>query len=270
MTRGAGIAVALAGLAATAAAHPASPSPADALAQAQQQMTKVKSVRIGMTMSIREGGNSFSLAATGTELPARHQASLDMDLSQMSPGLGTEKVLMVGAHAYVHLAVLSTPAARKKGIKPWIVENASSALGVDPWSLGGAGGTQALQDIREAGSGVDEGVAVTRYTAKIPLRKAMATNPQFQKLVQNLHAPASLLNITANTRFDVDGNGYMREVTEAFTLRLPGQPPMALSMDFTLAGFDQAVEPIVAPPSYDVMSMTQFQHATGTNLPVVA
>jgi hypothetical protein len=254
--------------AAAAAAGATSPSPSSVLEQAEQQTAQAKSIRIGMTMSLRQGRQSITLAATGTELPARHRVSLEMDLSQMSPAAGTEKVLMVGSRAYVHLAALSTPAARKKGIKPWIVEDSSSALGVDPWALGGSGPERAVEDIRVSGTGVDDAVPVTRYTARISLKRALAASPQFQALVQRVHAPASLLKSTVTARFDIDRSGYLREVAEAFTLRLPGRSPLAMNLDFTLAGFDEAVAPIVAPPSYDVMTMDEFRQATGAVLPI--
>jgi hypothetical protein len=268
MRRGVGSLAALAALVVVAASHADSPSPSDVLAQAQQQTAQAKSMQFGMTMSFRQGGQTFTLGATGTELPAQHRASLEMDLSHLSPTLGSEKVLMVGPHAYIHLGVLSTPAARRKGIKPWIVQDSASAIGVDPWSLGGSGSQDAIHDVQVAGTGVDDGVAVTRYTAKIALRKALAANPQFQKLIQASHAPASLLNTQITATFDIDDLGYLRDVTEAFTLRLPGQAPLALSLDFTLSNFDEAVQPIIAPPSYDTMTMDEFRQATGTALPV--
>ena len=138
MRKVAGVLAAAAALAVGGAAQALPPSTAstssDVLAQARQQTAQARTMLIGMTISIRQGSRSVTVRATGSEVPARHLASLDMDLSQVSPMLGMEKVLMVGSSSYVHLPVLSTPAARTKGIKPWIVQDSSSAIGVDGWS----------------------------------------------------------------------------------------------------------------------------------------
>ena len=223
-----------------------------------------------MTVSIDQAGRHLEVGSSGVELLRLHEASLAIDLSGENPSLGVGKVIVIGSHAYVHLAALGTAKARRQHLKPWIVENVKAAAGYNPWSLGNLTSLAAIKDVVPAGVGNDAGMPVTRYAAKLDLRRVLALNPQVAKLFATIHVPKSLLGSVITARFDVGSDGYLHALSESFTLPVSGQPPLAFAIAETMSGFDEQRGPLAQPPSYDVMTLAQYELRAGARVPSIA
>ncbi len=240
------------------------------LEQADARMATARSVEFGMTVRVAQAGQTYAFKASGVELLRLHQATITLDVGKLDPAVGNEKLVLIGPRAYLHFGLMDTPQARQAHIKPWVVLDLRAAAGYNPWSLGSLKSFGAVSDVVASGTGNDGGTPVHRYTAKVNLHTAIALNPQLAQLVRRLGISGRLFDSIVSVRFDIGDDGYIHRVGEAFSLPLPGGPPLTIGFDMTMSRYNSSEPTLAAPPASQVMTLSQFERAARVHLPMTA
>lgn len=263
MVRRAWLAAAIAGALVVVAPANAGQPPVRLL-KAEVQTARASSVRVAMTTSVRVAGKSVKLSAGGVERLEAHQASMVFAMPTPSPAIGTMQMLTIGSRSYIHYRLLDQLHAARPQIKPWIVTDAASTAGFDPWALGRLRHSMsAASDYRLLGTSG----GTSRYGARIDLHEAIASNPQLKQLLARAGGvAASLLDRPVSVVFDVGGDGYLHRVREQVTTAVGGHA-VAITTDVRMRDFNIDPGPIVAPPADQVMTLAQFKKLAGQTTP---
>jgi hypothetical protein len=237
----------------------AAPAGADAppasLLHAEQQTAHASSVRVSMAMSMRVAGESMRFTASGVERVKAHQASMVVDMSKLNPALGKMKMLAIGSRYYIHYDLLDRLHRTRPQIKPWIVADSVAATGFDPWSLGDVDSIGAASGYKLLGTSG----GVSRYSARIDLRSAIASSPQLQQLFQQAGTSlSSVLDKAVPVVLYVGSDGYLNRVVERVTMTIAGES-LRMTVDVRLGDFGVDPGPVAAPSPADVMTLAQFK-----------
>jgi hypothetical protein len=247
-------AVVVVGLAVVApAAGEQAPAP---LMHAETQTAHASSMRMSMRLSIRAAGQSVAFTASGFERPKAHEASMVVDMTQLSPTIGKMKMLSIGSSYYIHYDMLDTLRITHPQVKPWIVADSASAVGFDPWSF-----SNSFSSVSSSGHYqlLGKSGTTTRYRASITLRSAVAANPQLKPLMEQAGSVApELLDKPIPIELEVGDDGYLHRALERMTMTIAGQS-LAMTIDIHLSDFNADTAPINAPSADQVMTLAQFK-----------
>jgi hypothetical protein len=223
---------------------------------AQAQTMQASSMRISMRLTIRAAGQSLALTASGFERPKAHQASMVVDMTQLSPSVGKMHLVAVGSRYYIHYDMLDTLHVTHPQVKPWIVADSASAIGFDPWSFG------------SSMSSMDDAVhyrligrtgGTSRYRASVDLRSAIAANPQLKSLLSQAGSDAAgLLHRSVPVVLSIGDDGYLHRAVEQLTMTIGGQT-LSMKVDLGFSDFNGDHGAVSAPPSDQVMTLAQFK-----------
>jgi hypothetical protein len=240
---------------------------ADPVARAAARTSDVSGLRFSMVMKIQGAGVSGSMTASGATDSAGH-LELTMDLSDIGRGdgpgaRGTLSIVEDGTSMYVSGDGLERvlPDGKKWGRID--LSRAVRELGLDVSMVPG-GQTDprtSLDQLREAGNVVEvgagtvRGVATTRYSVLLDLRKGL----------DRLDAPSRKAMVTVLDRIEraggryvpadvwIDGDGYVRRFRAIISNYLGSGVSLSLSMDIFDPGSPVT---IVVPPESQVADLT--------------
>ena len=250
-----------------AAGPAAEAAPPNPYAAASAMMANASSMRLNMTFTLGIGGHSLSYSAHGIQFPRRHDAAMQVNMSKLEPSLGSFQEVGFGHYVYMHVPGYQTLRRRDPELKPWVSVRVAPEVG----PLSGAGRFDDLSDIVPVGRGVDAGVPVERYRARMVLAHAVGANPALQGLLARVGSLRSLFEKPLAVRFDVGDDGYLRGVEEAFTFSLPNGVALSIKISEVMSGFDAPIKAITPPGRDEIMTYKQFQQQLGgsVSLPVV-
>jgi len=158
----------------------------DPVAEAASNTTKAGSSRVAFTSTMLLAGREVSVDAKGLYDYDRSRGSLTMDMSGLLPGasaFGDVELRQLESKLYMRMPGIAG-AFLPQG-KQWLSFDVDAAL--DPAGLGHLGSAGLQQDpsqfltllrassvdVKQAGAGNVRGTDVTRYTAKLDLRKSI-------------------------------------------------------------------------------------------------
>ena len=245
------------GVAAFVLAAPAgAEQPPAPLMHAELQTAQANGLHVTMAMSMRVAGQALDFSASGVERPKAHQASMVVDMTNLSPTIGKMRMLSIGSRYYLHYDLLDSLRVTHPQVRPWIVTNTAAAVGFDPWALGD------LHSSMDAASGyrlLGTSGGISHYRASIDLQSALSSNPQLKKLLGSAGtAVSALLRRPVPVELYVGSDGYLHRVVERITMAIAGDS-LSMTIDIGLSDFNVDPGPLVAPSADQVMTLAQFK-----------
>ena len=251
----------------------------DPVASAATLTSDAGSARMGFTMTMKADGRTMKLYGAGAFDFDDSRGTITMDASSVLPagsGDGRFELRMIGSMLYMKL-----PAALGgqglTGGKPWVaidVEKTLKAAG-----LGGINPTNLQQDptqtlrllrasstnVKKAGTADVRGVATTRYTAKLDLRKSIEATgdelglseeqrAQLRRAAEQMSTQAGLKTIPVE--IFVDQEGLLRRMRMTMKSTIAAAPfALTQTTDFYDFGVDVDVE---APAESQVIDLSNL------------
>ena len=254
----------------------------DPVAEAASKTTNAGSSRVSFESAMWLLGREVSFGAEGLYDYERQRGSLTMDVSALLPGasgLGTFELRQLGSTLYMRMPAVAG-AFVPQG-KQWLSVDLDAALGKA--GLGGINPANLQQDpslflgllrassvdVKEAGYDTVRGADVTRYTAKLDLRKSV--NASLDRLELSDEEEAALRRAAAQladqvgtkpipVEVFVDADGRLRRLNMDLSMAVQGQ---RLALEQTVDYYDFGVDVDVdAPPASQVYDLTK-QLASG-------
>lgn len=249
----------------------------DPVAEAASKTTEAGSSRVAFDSTMWLLGKEVSFSAQGLYDYERQRGSLTMDLSSVLPGasgLGTFELRQLDSTVFMRMPALAG-AFLPQG-KQWLSFDVGAALGKA--GLGGLDPANLQQDpsqflgllrassvdVQEAGYDTVRGAEVTRYTAKLDLRKSIDASLKELELTEEqreaLRKAAEQLADQVGTKtipveVFVDEDGLLRRLNMDLSMTVQGQ---RLAMEQTLDYFDFGVDvDVEAPPASQVLDLTK-------------
>jgi hypothetical protein len=249
----------------------------DPVASAATLTSDAGSARLGFSMSMKADGRTLKLDGAGIFDFDESRGTITMDASGMLPagsGDGRLELRMIGSMIYMKL-----PAALGAGLggKPWVAVDVAKTLkaaglgGINPTSLQ-QDPTQTLRllrasstNVKEAGTARVRGVATTRYTAKLDLRKSIEASgeelglneqerAQLRRAAEQMSTQAGLKTIPIE--IFVDQEGLLRRMRMTMKSSIAAAP-FALTQTTDFYDFGVAVH-VEAPPESQVLDLNDF------------
>ena len=241
--------------------------PVETLVQAVQHSNQAKSVDVSLIEQVKIGARTLTtLRISGLDEPLTGSGSFLYVSSPAQSGMGRATMVVRGANVYVHYALFDTLRQRNPAIKHWLLVNTRSSLGVDPSGLV----SLSVKEVRQltgltvAGTGSEGGVPVTRYRGTLALAK-IAQTKQIQNLLALLPSEAStILRGTEKLETSVGEDQFVHRVKAVITAPLSDGTRLSITIDVSFANFNRTQHTIAAPPASEVMTVSQFQRATGS------
>ena len=249
----------------------------DPVAEAASKTTNAGSSRVSFESTIWLLGKEVSFNAEGLYDYERSRGSLTMDMSALMPGmsgLGAFELRQLDSTLYMRMPAL--PGAFLPEGKQWLSLDLDAALdkagfgGLDPANLQQQDPSQFLNllrassvEVREAGYDTVRGTDVTRYTAKLDLRKSVDASLDQLELSDEqeaaLRRAAEQLADQVGTKtipveVFVDDDGRLRRLNMDLSMTVQGQ---RLALEQTVDYYDFGIEVDVdAPPASQVYDLT--------------
>ena len=249
----------------------------DPVAEAASKTTNAGSSRVSFESTMWLLGKEVSFDAEGLYDYEAQRGSLTMDMSALLPGasgLGTFELRQLGSTLYMRMPAVAG-AFVPQG-KQWLSLDLDAAL--DNAGLGGFNPANLQQDpsqfltllrassidVREAGYDTVRGAEVTRYTAKLDLRKSIdasldqleLTDEQESALRRAAEQLADQVGTeTIPVEVFVDADGRLRRLNMDLSMTVQEQ---RLALEQTVDYYDFGVEVDVdAPPASQVHDLTK-------------
>ena len=249
----------------------------DPVAEAASKTTNAGSSRVSFESTMWLLGKEVSFNAAGLYDYARSRGSLTMDMSALMPGmsgLGAFELRQLGSTLYMRMPALA--GAYVPQGKQWLSLDLDAA--VDKAGLGGLNPANLQQDpsqfltllrassvdVQEAGDATVRGADVTRYTAKLDLRKSVDASLDQLELSDEqeaaLRRAAEQLADQVGTKtipveVFVDAAGRLRRLNMDLSTTVQGQ---RFALEQTVDYYDFGVEVDVdAPPASQVHDLTK-------------
>lgn len=249
----------------------------DPVAEAASKTTNAGSSRVSFESTMWLLGREVSFGAEGLYDYERQRGSLTMDMSAVVPGaagLGAFELRQLGSTLYMRMPAVA--GASVPHGKEWLSVDLDAAL--DKAGLGGINPANLQQDpsqfltllrassvdVQEAGYDTVRGADVTRYTAKLDLRKSVdasldqlelsdeqeaALRRAAEQLADQVGAKAIPVEVF------VDADGRLRRLNMDLSMTVQGQ---RLALEQTVDYYDFGVEVDVdAPPASQVYDLTK-------------
>lgn len=251
----------------------------DPVASAATLTSDAGSARTAFAMTMKAQGRTMKLGGQGAFDFDDARGTITMEASSLLPtgsGDGRFELRMLGSMLYLRLPAglggLGLP-----GSKPWIgidIEKTLDAVGlagIDPTSLQ-QDPTQTLRllrasstSVQQAGTARIRGVATTRYTAKLDLRKSIEATgdelglsekerAQLRRAAEQMSTQAGLKTIPVEVFVDREGLLRRMRMTMKSTL---ASAPFALTQTTDFYDFGVEVD-VEAPPESQVTDLSQF------------
>ncbi len=243
-------------------------APPHALVQAIERTNAAQTEQMSLVEKIRYGG---ALKATvhlkGVEEQHGTIGSFVFSTTPATAGLSSASEIVTGSKAYIHYPVLARLHASDSRVKPWILVDTSSSLGVDPASLGAlrADELRNISGLRRAGAGKVGGTAVTRYTGTLSMRKN-AASPEMQNLFAHLpSASAVVFDGIEKVEFDVGTDGFVHRFTSVITVPVRGSGTLRIDLSLVFGKFNAPHAALTEPDPSEVMTLQQFDQLIGAS-----
>jgi hypothetical protein len=249
----------------------------DPVAQAASRTAATGSSRVEFTMEMRVAGRSVHASGAGAFAYGDPRGFLTFRMDLPEVGDVTMEMRMVGTKLYMHMPAAFAGEGLPSG-KEWIGIDLAESL--ERAGLGSLDFTrqqdpaQMLQylraasaDVAEAGYDVVRGVATTKYSGHLDLRKALevgvdalgGSEAEREQARKGLTAMLDQVG-SSSVPFEVfiDGQGLLRRLTMTMSMTIENERlEMSMEMDY----FDFGVQiDVQAPPAasvYDVTSTLQ-------------
>jgi hypothetical protein len=248
----------------------------DPVAEAASKTTQAGSSRVAFTSTMWLAGKEVSFAAEGLFDYEGSRGSLTMDMGALLPGAsGFGDFELRQLESKVYMRMPAAAAAFVPQGKQWLSFDVDAAL--DKAGLGSLGSANLQQDpsqfltllrassveVKEAGYDTVRGTDVTRYTAKLDLRKSVDAGLERLELSDEqraaLRTAIDQLTKQVGTKTIpveafVDEDGLLRRLNLDLALTVQGQKvAMEQTVDYYDFGVDVDVE---APPADQVYDLT--------------
>jgi hypothetical protein len=248
----------------------------DPVAEAASKTTNAGSSRVSFESTMWLLGKEVSFNAEGLYDYERSRGSLTMDMSALMPGmsgLGAFELRQLDSTLYMRMPAVA--GAYVPQGKQWLSFDLDAA--VDKAGLGGLNPANLQQDpsqfltllrassidVQEAGDDTVRGVDVTRYTARLDLRRSVDASLDQLELSDEqeaaLRRAAEQLADQVGTKtipveVFVDADGRLRRLNMDLSMTVQGQ---RLALQQTVDYYDFGVEVDVdAPPAEQVYDLT--------------
>ena len=255
-------------LAAAVWAGPASAAgPAESLLRAIDRTNRAASAQIALAEHVQVGSKTVStLQIKGLELARGHRGSFHYHVTPAQAGLADASVLVRGSSVWVHYAAFDALSATNRDVKPWLLVDTQSSLGFNPTGLASLGGKEirALKGLAIVGHGTEGGMRVTNYRGTLSLAQ-LADSPMMKSLLGSAPSEmSSLLKGSERLEIAVGTDGLVHRMTGVITAPLSDGRRLSVTVDAAFSHYNGSHRPIAFPKRGDVMTVAEFQRATGT------
>ena len=122
-----------------------------------------------------------------------------------------------------------------------------------------------MTGLKRVGTGKVGGMAVTRYTGTLSMRRN-ASSPEMQNLFAHLpSASAVVLDGTEQVEFDVGADGFVHRFTSVITVPVRGSGTLRIDLSLVLGKFNAPHAALTEPDSSEVMTLQQFDQVMGAS-----
>lgn len=258
----AAIAVAVSSAGAAAAGGPVA-----TLEQAVQRSNAASSADVTLVEHVNVGSKTgFSLRVSGFEAP-HELGSFHSSSSPAQAGFGDATIVVSGTKVYVHYPIFDTLRTTNTGVKQWLLVDQRSSLNLAPKGLLslGADEVRQLRGLVVDGHGTDDGVPVTSYRGHVALAKVAKSN-EVQSLLASLPSAAArvLLKGSEQLQISIGDDGFVHHVSSRITAPIGGGTSLTITIEVALANVGHVTRGVRVPPPGQVMTLAQFQQATGS------
>jgi hypothetical protein len=242
-------------------------APPHALVQAINHTNSARTEQLSLVEKVMYGGTTqATVHLSGVEEHGRI-GSFAFSSTPATAGLSSAHEIVSGSKAYIHYPVLDKLHAADSRVKPWILVDTSSSLGVDPASLGAlrTDELKSMSGLKRDGTGSVGGAKVTRYTGTLSMRKN-ASSPEMQNLFAHLpSASAVVLDGTEKVEFDVGADGYVHRFTSVITVPVRGSGTLRIDLALSFGKFNAQRVALTEPDASNVMTLEQFDQIMGAS-----
>jgi hypothetical protein len=214
---------------------------------------------------------SFAMTGSGDFDVAKHMGRASVRFSGLPQLSGTGQEIVDGSVIYIRFPFLE---GKLPGGKHWLkidLERQGRTMGVDLNGLmqsSTSDPTQMLRYLQAASTGVEKigrdtvaGVATTHYSATVDFDKLARARPAEKRSIRRIEKLAGVKYVPVNVW--IDGDGYVRKLTESLTMYpIPQGPSTLMKLSFELSRFGKHVS-VKPPAADDVVDAASLGGATG-------
>ncbi len=240
------------------------------IAEAAERTTAAGGARIEMEMTMPgPGGEEIELVATGVTDMAQQKGRMTIDLSRVPGGEGELEQIFEGFVLWMRMPALDE---RLPDGAEWVridLRKATKAAGIDigQFAQGGNDASKQLEFLRATGEVEKEGrtevrgVTTTHYSGTIDYRKYPKLVPAAERARARKSVEAIIELAGGQSKVPVevwiDEKDLVRRMRMDVPMKLPGQRPVDMEMDYELYDFGIPVD-VEPPPADEVIDYTEL------------
>ena len=242
-------------------------APPHALVQAIDHTNSAQTEQLSLVEKVMYGGTTQATVHLSGVEEHGTIGSFAFSSTPATAGLSSAHEIVSGSKAYIHYPVLDKLHATDSRVKPWILVDTSSSLGVEPGVARRAPHRRAEEHERAEARRhrLLGGATVTRYTGTLSMRKN-ASSPEMQNLFAHLpSASAVVLDGTEKVEFDVGADGYLHRFTSVITVPVRGSGTLRIDLALSFGKFNAQRAALTEPDAGNVMTLEQFDQIMGAS-----